>query len=114
MNLDLEESQDVSILILGGQLTIGVVEQFREAIATLLEAGRTKILVDFSEITFMDSAGIGELVASLRTVQGVGGALKILNPSKKVEDSLMLTRLLPIFEVFEERETAVASFQTTE
>ena len=111
MNLDLEESQGVSILLLGGQLTIGSGGQFREAIDTLIESGRTRILIDFSEVTFMDSAGIGELVSSLRTVQGLGGALKILNPSKKVEDSLTLTRLLPIFDVFVDREKAVASFQ---
>ena len=50
--------------------------------------------------------GIGELVSSYRTVGRFGGALKILKPSKRIQDSLSLTRLLPIFEIFDDREVA--------
>jgi anti-sigma B factor antagonist len=110
MKLDLEEKQGVSILVLAGQLTVGGDEQLREAVDTLLASGRTKILVDFTKVSFMDSMGIGELVSSYHTVERFGGNLKILKPSKKIQDSLSLTRLLPIFEVFEDEETAVASF----
>lgn len=110
MKLDLAENGTVSILVLSGQLAAGGEEQLREAIDTLLASERTKILVDFTGVTFMDSAGIGELVASYRTVQRFGGALKILKPSKKIQDSLSLTRLLPIFEVFDDEATALASF----
>ena len=53
-------------------------------------------------ITALFSVGIGELVASFRMVGRLGGSLKILKPSKKIQDSLSLTRLLPIFEVFED------------
>ena len=114
MKLDLSERGDVSILVLSGQLAAGEDEQFREAVDTLLAAGRTKILVDFTDVSFMDSAGIGELVSSHRTVQRFGGALKILKPSKKIQDSLTLTRLLPIFEVFEDEDSAIASYSTTQ
>ena len=110
MKLDLEEKGGVSILVLSGQLARGAEKQFREAIDTLVSSGRSKILIDFTEVTFMDSAGIGELVASYRTIGRLGGALKILNPGSKVQDSLTLTNLLPIFEVFEDEEEAVASF----
>ncbi len=110
MKLDLQEKGEVSILVLGGQLTMGADSQFREAIDTLLAAGRGKILVDFSDVTYVDSSGIGELVSSHRIVERFGGALKILNPGKQVHDSLALTRLLPIFEVFEDKEVAVASY----
>ncbi len=58
----------------------------------------------------MDSSGIGELVSSFRTVERFGGHLKILKPNKRIQDSLSLTRLLPIFEIFEDEESAVASF----
>jgi anti-sigma B factor antagonist len=111
MNLDLQEDRDVSILVLSGRLTVGADEQFREAIDTLLGANRAKILVDFTDVTYMDSAGIGELVASLRTVQRFGGSLKILRPSKRVHDSLSLTKLLPIFEIFDDKAQAIASFE---
>ena len=111
MNLDLREKDNISILVLGGQLTGGGGdEQFREAIDTLLAAGRTQILVDFTEITFMDSAGMGELVSGHRTVERFGGALKILNPNQRVHNSLTLAKLLPIFEVFDNEEKALGSY----
>jgi anti-anti-sigma factor len=110
MRLDLEERGDVSLLVMDGQLAAGGEAQLREAIDTLLGAGRIRILLDFTGVTFMDSAGIGELVASLRTVERLGGKLKILKPSKKIQDALSLTRLLPIFEVFGDEATAVASY----
>lgn len=110
MKLDLEERGDVSVLVLDGQLAAGGEDQFREAIDTLIESGRYEILVDFTGVSFMDSAGIGQLVASLRLVERLGGHLKILKPTKKIQDSLSLTRLLPIFEVFDDESAAVASF----
>ena len=112
MKLDLQEDGAVSILVLDGQLAVGEDEQFREAIDTLLGSGRSNILLDFTDLTFMDSLGIGELVSSHRTVERFGGSLKILKPSKRIKDSLSLTRLLPIFEIFEDRDAAVASFET--
>ena len=110
MTLDLEESGTVSILVLGGQLAGPSTDAFREAMDTLIESGRTQILLDFTDLTFMDSRGIGELVASYRTIDRIGGALKILKPGKRIQESLTLTKLLPIFEVFEERADAVNSF----
>ena len=114
MKLDLQEKGDVSILVLKGQLSTGGDELFREAIDTLLSSNRTKILADFTAVTFMDSVGIGELVSSFRTVKRFGGTLKILKPSKRIEDTLSLTRLLPIFEVFDDEKSAIASFETTD
>ena len=114
MKLDLAEKKGVSILILSGQLAAGGDQQFREAIDTLIDAGRTQILLDFTDVPFMDSSGIGELVAGYRTIDRLGGSLKILKPSKKIQDSLQLTRLLPIFEIFEKEDEALASFPAPE
>lgn len=115
MKLDLREKDGVSILVLGGQLTAGGGdEQLQEAIDTLLAGGRNQILVDFSDITFMDSTGMGELVSGHRTVARFGGQLKILNPNKRVHSSLTMAKLLPIFEVFDDEEKAVASWSQSE
>ena len=110
MKLDLREKGGISILVLGGQLTGGGGhEQFQEAIDTLLAGGRNQILVDFTEITFMDSAGMGELVSGHRTVERFGGKLKLLNPNERVHE-LPHDYLLPIFEVFDDEEKALASW----
>ncbi len=111
MKLDLRERDGVSILVLSGQLTGGGGdEEFREAIDTLLASNRKQILVDFSDVTFMDSTGMGELVSGHRTVERFGGKLKLLNPSKRVHNSLTMTKLLPIFEIFDNEDDAVKSF----
>ena len=110
MKLDLREEDRVSVLVLSGGLTLDSESQFRDAIDTLIESGRTQILLDFTEVDYMDSSGIGELVAGHRTIQRLGGALKILKPSKRIQQSLQLTQLLPIFEVFEDSEEAIASY----
>lgn len=114
MKLDLREKDGVSILVLSGQLTAGGGdEEFREAIDTLLASERKQILVDFRDVTFMDSTGMGELVSGHRTVERFGGKLKLLNPSRRVHNSLTMSKLLPIFEVFEDEDAAVASFSET-
>ena len=110
MKLDLEEEGAVSILVLDGQLAGSSAREFREAMDTLIASGRTQILLDFTDLTFMDSSGIGELVATYRTIDRLGGSLKILKPGKRIQDTLNLTKLLPIFEVFDDRGGAVASF----
>ena len=110
MKLDLRENQGVSILVMAGQLVVGADEQFREAIDTLLAADRVQILLDLTGVDYIDSAGIGELVASHRTVERFGGALKILRPGDRILETLTLTQLLPIFEVFHDEDEAVASF----
>jgi anti-sigma B factor antagonist len=113
MKLDLREKRGVSILVLAGRLAAGEESQLREAVDTLLAEDRNNILIDFADVTYMDSAGIGELVASHHTVQRFNGTLKILKPGKRIHDSLSLAMLLPIFEIFEDEDTAVASFDSS-
>ena len=110
MKLDLNEKNGVSILVLSGRLTMGTDELLREAIDELLGSHRSAVLLDLTDLTFMDSTGIGELVSSYRTVKKFGGSLKILKPGKRIKDSLELSKLLPIFEIFEDADEAIDSF----
>jgi anti-sigma B factor antagonist len=111
MKLDLREKQGVSILDVRGPLTLGGGERMlQEAVDTLVASGRTQILLNLSQLEFMDSAGVGELVASHRMVERFGGKLKILNAPSKVHKSLSLAKLLPIFEIFDDETEAVQSF----
>jgi len=111
MKIDLRESHGVAVLDVAGKLTAGDSEaMLREAVDTLVGSGRTKIVLNLSHVEFMDSAGVGELVASYRLVERFGGKLKIARASKKVKSSLNVAKLLPILEVFEDEKEAVASF----
>jgi anti-sigma B factor antagonist len=113
MKLDLREKEEIAILELSGNLTSsGGDEMFREAIDTLAGSGRLEILLDCTRLEFMDSAGIGELVAGFRMVEKFGGKLKILKATSRVRKSLTLAKLLPIFEIYEDEQEAISSFST--
>src|SRR5260370_444044 len=76
----------------------------------LLGTGEPLLLLDLQEVSMIDSSGIGLLVRYLTAAKQRGGSLKLLNPSKFALQTLKLVRVLNLFEVFEDLQTAVASF----
>ena len=102
---------DVSILDLGGKITIGAGNvQLRDAVRKLIESGNKKILLNLGDVSYVDSSGIGELVSSFTTTSNAGGSLKLLNLTKKIQDLLAITKLLTVFEVFTAEDEALKSF----
>lgn len=111
MHVEVRQVQDVVILDLKGKLTAGLGDQIlRDAIDELLAESRKKILLNLSEVGFLDSAGVGELVAGLRTARRLGAELKLLNLGERVYSTLDMARLLPTFETFDDESAAVRSF----
>ena len=103
---------DVTILDLAGKITIGEGSvQLREAVRHLLDDGKQKILLNLGAVSYVDSSGIGELVSSYTTTSHNGGQLKLLNQNKKIHDLLTITKLLTVFECFDDEEAAVSSFK---
>ena len=101
----------VSVVDLSGKITIGEGDVvLRDKVIELLDAGHSKILLSLEKVSYMDSAGIGELVACFKKAREKGGTVKLLKPSGKVEDLLQLTKLWEVFEIFSEEQQAVASF----
>lgn len=100
MHVDVRKHGEVVILDLQGKLTAGLGDEIlRASLDELLGEGWRKILVNLSEVGFMDSAGVGELVAGLRTAQRLGAELHLLNASERVQSTLSIARLLPIFKI---------------
>ena len=111
MKVNVRSEGDVSVVDLSGKITIGEGDVvLRETVETLLKEGRSKIVLNLSRISYMDSAGIGELVACYKRSREKGGQLKLLNPSGKVYDLLQLTKLEEIFETFRDEGEAIQSF----
>lgn len=111
MHVDIRRNGDIVIVDLKGKLTAGLGDQIlRETVDALLAENWKKILVNLSETTFVDSAGVGELVAGLRTARRLGAELKLLSVSERVRSTLYISRLLPIFDVFGSEDEAVARF----
>jgi anti-sigma B factor antagonist len=110
MTIDTRTSNGVTILEFHGKLTIEVTAQVRKAIQDLLEAGRKNILLDLGDVSFMDSSGIGEMVRSYHSVRREGGQVKLLNLTKKIQELLAITKLVTIFQSFDDEAEAVSSY----
>jgi anti-sigma B factor antagonist len=72
--------------------------------------GHKKILLNFADVPYVDSAGLGEIVRTYTTVSRQGGSMKLLNLTKRITDLLSITKLLTVFETFDSEPEAVASF----
>lgn len=113
MHVEIRENGDVVVVDLKGKLTAGLGDQIlRETIDELLAENRRKILLNLSAVSFLDSAGVGELVAGLRTAKRFGAELKLLNVGERVQSTLYMARLLPIFEMYGDEAEAVRHFRT--
>jgi anti-sigma B factor antagonist len=101
----------VNIVDLSGKITIGEgTIVLKDAVRNLLQRNEKKILLNLADVSYIDSSGIGELVSSFTTVGNQGGKLKLLNLTKKVHDLLSITKLLTVFEVFDDEAKAIQSF----
>lgn len=105
------QAGDVTILDLDGKVTIGEGSvALRSAIRRLLGEGKSKILLNLGGVGYIDSSGIGELVSSFTAVNKEGGTLKLLNLTQKIQDLLAITKLLTVFDVFEDEGNALSSY----
>ena len=77
---------------------------------SLLQQGYGKLLLNLGDVSYVDSAGLGEIVQSYATVNKNGGSLKLLNVTKRIKDLLSITKLLMVFETFDSEAEAVTSF----
>src|SRR5215469_898611 len=101
----------VTIVDLSGFLMLGESSAvLRQWISELVAKNRSRIILNFRDVTEIDSAGVGELVAAYTTIKAREGRLKLLNPPKKICDMLDLTRLSKVLEVYTQEESALRSF----
>lgn len=76
----------------------------------LIEAGKTKVVVDLGSVDWMNSSGLGILIGGLTTMRNSGGDLKLANITDRIQSLLMITKLLTVFETFETIEEATGTF----
>lgn len=107
MEIGNERLNDLNVLTLSGRLDAGSAERFISCIKELLEGHQTRFILDMKSLDFLDSTGVGMLLSAHRLVTGRGGAIKICNIQRQVKSLLLLTRLGEIFELFDDRESAI-------
>ncbi|MEM8963290.1 MAG: STAS domain-containing protein [Acidobacteriota bacterium] len=107
-----DRDDDVTVLSLDGKLTIGEGDiQLRRTVREVLDSGGRRILIDMKQVTAMDSAGLGELVGCKANADDLGAVIKLMNVEARVEKVLTMTRLIGVFETFENEVDAIASFR---
>lgn len=115
MDIKIEERPlgQVTVLDIVGRLTNDRgAEHLKDKINSLIGQGRVQIALNLKDVPYIDSGGLGQLVASLGSVMKANGALKLMNVSSRNHDLLSITRLVTVFESFDSEAEAVRSFQT--
>ena len=102
---------DVCVLSPEGKIVIGdEVAALREKIKEVLDGGQKNILVNLANVSYIDSTGVGALVGSFTTIRNQGGQMKLSNLSQRVKDILLVTKLLTVFDVYENETEGARSF----
>ena len=103
----------VNVVDLSGRMTIGEpVLLLRDAVRRCSEDGNCKFVLNLEDISYIDSCGLGELVATYTSACNRGGNVNLLNPSKRTMELLELTRLSEVFDIFNDENTAVQSMSS--
>lgn len=113
MDITTRKVGDVTIVDFSGRLAIGVSDSvLPRIIGDVLGEGSKKILLNLSDMDYIDSNGLGELVQAFRESKRNGASLRLLKPHDRVAKTLRLTNLLPMFIVYDTEEDALKAFTT--
>jgi anti-sigma B factor antagonist len=111
MQIDERIVDDVTILDLKGKMTLGEGDELlKDKINSLASQGHKKLVLNLEAVPYIDSAGLGEIVRTYTSISRQGGKLKLLNVSKRIYDLLVITKLVTIFDSYEDEAEAVKSF----
>ncbi|HKV40739.1 MAG TPA: STAS domain-containing protein [Blastocatellia bacterium] len=101
----------VTVLDLSGKIVLGEGDvQIKGRIKELLGEGQKRILLNLADVSYMDSAGLGSLISSYATVKREGGQLRLEHVTARVQDLLTITKLITVFEAFDDEKEALAAF----
>ena len=110
MKFSIRNAGDVVVIDAVGKITLGEGDvEIKQAVDELVKRGRKKILLNLAKVPYMDSAGLGEIIRCFTALRKNGGQFKLLSPNARVRDLLNITKLLTVFDSYDD-ETALASF----
>jgi anti-sigma B factor antagonist len=111
MQIEQRSVGEVTIIDLKGKMTLGEGDELlRDKVNSLIQQNLKKLVLNLAEVPYIDSAGLGEIVRTYTTVSRQGGQLKLLNLTKRITDLLAITKLLTVFETFDNENEALRSF----
>ncbi len=103
--------REVTILDLKGRVRMnGSTIALHKSIRCLIEEGKTQIVLNLASVTHIDSSGLGELISSHVTLSNKGGEIKLIHLTERLRELLTTTKLLTVFDVYDDEQKALASF----
>jgi anti-sigma B factor antagonist len=112
MNTGVRTIGDVRIVDWSGKITLGEETMaVRNTVRDIVKSGSKKLVFNLAQVNYIDSAGVGELVSTHTTVTNAGGQLKLLSLTKKIKELLTITKLLTVFDVYDDEQAALRSFK---
>jgi anti-sigma B factor antagonist len=112
-SVTIRQADRISLVDVSGRLTSFEGEAFRQAILRLLQAGHNNIVLNLTELEYLDSSGISELVRNYLSVVKKGGAMKVVGLAPRVDEILRVTQLYQVFPEFPDEASAMESFSKT-
>jgi len=113
LTLNQRRARDVVVLDLAGRITLGNLDRpLPNALQRLVAEGERSVILDLSKVTYMDSTGLGELVAGYSTLKRNGGRMVLLKLSDRIMDLMTVTKLYTVFDIYDDEAQALESFET--
>lgn len=115
MKINTRYAHGVIVLELKGELMGGPdAAKLQDKVKELIEEGQKKVLIDLGGVPRINSSGLGSLISSLTSMKNADGSLKLLNATKRIEHLLVVTKLITVFENFDNEDDAIKSFDDNE
>jgi anti-sigma B factor antagonist len=114
MSISERRVEGVAIIDVSGQLTQDAGNALSAKVRSLLQQGERQLVVNLGNVSYMDSSGLGMLVSASATATRQGGTLKLLSVTRRLQDLLVITKLVKVFDCFDDEPAALRSFGITE
>ena len=113
MQIEEKSNGEVTVIKITGDITLnqGGDVLLKDKIQSLLQQGKQKLVLDLGGVSYVDSAGLGQLVQIHATTKSKGGSLRLVHVTKRLKDLLVVTKLVTVFDSYDSEADAVASFK---
>jgi len=111
MKLSTRKTANVVIIDVDGKIVLGEGDvEIKKTVDDLLERGNKNLLLNLAKVPHLDSAGLGEIIRCFTALRRIGGNFKLLSPNRRIIDLLTITKLLDVFDTYDNESAAIASF----
>jgi anti-sigma B factor antagonist len=111
MNLSIRKEKDIAVMDVDGKIVLGEGDvEIKQAVNELLKKGNKNIILNLGNVPYVDSAGLGEIMRCFTTLRREGGDFKLVSPNQRIMDLLSITKLLNVFDIYDNESTAIKSF----